>query len=295
MSKSLGNFFTVREILKKYEPEVVRFFIVRAHYRSPLNYSDKHLDDARGALTRLYTTLKNVPPGAASVDWNEPYAIRFRVAMDDDFNTADAVAVLFDLANEVNRDRSPRTSGILKALGATLGLLQDDPNDFLQGRSYVLRAETSQMQLMGHSPQVRIDYSPSKIDDLILQRSAARKLKNFAEADRIRDELQMNGIMIEDSRDGCAGWRKGTGLRLVHLDDLEDFQTELRRRGYRVEDFRIKEKVDVPPPSAEIYAIRGTLEFIYLPTGKKLTVQAGHGTAWIADIEEKMKNKYFEN
>ncbi|HRK77015.1 MAG TPA: cysteine--tRNA ligase, partial [Thiobacillus sp.] len=103
MSKSLGNFFTIREVLEKYDAEVVRFFILRAHYRSPLNYSDAHLDDARGALTRLYTALKNAPPEAAAADWSQPAALRFQAAMDDDFNTPEALAVLFELASEANR------------------------------------------------------------------------------------------------------------------------------------------------------------------------------------------------
>ncbi len=145
MSKSLGNFFTIREVLKKYDAEVVRFFILRAHYRSPLNYSDMHLDDAKGALTRLYTALKSITPpglplsgeesklpspirgggieGEGAVDWNEPHAKRFKAAMDDDFNTPEAVAVLFDLASEVNRSQSAQTAAQLKALGDVLGLL----------------------------------------------------------------------------------------------------------------------------------------------------------------------------
>ncbi|MDH4284351.1 MAG: cysteine--tRNA ligase, partial [Gallionellaceae bacterium] len=137
MSKSLGNFFTIREVLKKYDSEVVRFFILRAHYRSPLNYSDAHLDDAKGALTRLYTALKHIPSsihGAeGSVDWNELHAQRFKAAMDDDFNTSEAMAALFDLANEANRVQSQQLAAQLKALGATVGLLQREATDFLQG------------------------------------------------------------------------------------------------------------------------------------------------------------------
>ena len=102
MSKSLGNFFTVRDVLEKYDAEVVRFFILRAHYRSPLNYSDAHLDDAKAALTRLYTALKDAHRRKQRVDWNEPHARRFKEAMDDDFSTPEAVAVLFELANRVN-------------------------------------------------------------------------------------------------------------------------------------------------------------------------------------------------
>ncbi|HEY4645678.1 MAG TPA: cysteine--tRNA ligase, partial [Steroidobacteraceae bacterium] len=124
MSKSLGNFFTVREVRAKYDPEVIRFFIVRAHYRSPLNYSDQHLEDAKHALTRLYTALRGIDAEAGDVDWQNPYASRFREAMNDDFNTPEAVAALFELANEVNRTRSSSDAGLLKSLAATLGLLQ---------------------------------------------------------------------------------------------------------------------------------------------------------------------------
>src|SRR5262245_24735682 len=131
MSKSLGNFFTVRDILKKYDPEVVRFFILRAHYRSPLNHSDANLADAKGSLTRLYTALKDFS-GTPNVDWAEPHAARFKQAMDDDFGTPEAVAVLFELASRVNSGEK-RLAGQLKALGGVLGLLQRDPQQFLQG------------------------------------------------------------------------------------------------------------------------------------------------------------------
>ncbi len=132
MSKSLGNFFTVREVLRKYDAEVVRFFILRAHYRSPLNYSDQHLDDARSALGRLYTALKGTEPAPLRIDWTEPHAARFKAAMEDDFNSAEAVAVLFDLANEANRTHSSEHAGLLKGLGAILGILQRNPTDYLQ-------------------------------------------------------------------------------------------------------------------------------------------------------------------
>ena len=132
MSKSLGNFFTVREVLQKYDAEVVRFFIVRAHYRSPLNYSDQHLDDAKQALTRLYTALKGSDARVGPIDWDDPHAARFREAMDDDFNTAEAVAVLFELANELNRSRTAQHANLLKSLAAVLGLLEREPNAFLQ-------------------------------------------------------------------------------------------------------------------------------------------------------------------
>ena len=181
MSKSLGNFFTVREVLKKYDPEVVRFFILRAHYRSPLNYSDAHLDDAKAALTRLYTALKDSNSETA-VDWNEPHAKRFKAAMDDDFGTPEAVAVLFELANRVNSGEK-KLAGQLTALGGVLGLLQRDPNEFLAGKAedWILQA--------------------------IADREAARKRKDYAAADRIRKELADKGIVLED-KNGKTTWRR---------------------------------------------------------------------------------------
>ena len=188
MSKSLGNFFTVREVLAKYDAEVVRFFIVRAQYRSQLNYSDQHLDDARSALTRLYTALKGAPAQPADIDWNDAHAGRFRDAMDDDFNTPEAVAVLFDLANELNRGKSAGTAKLLKTLAGLLGLLQRDPDDFLRG----------------HLPP---GWTVEKVEALIAARAAAKKSRNFGESDRIRDELLAAGILLEDGPSGTA-WRR---------------------------------------------------------------------------------------
>jgi cysteinyl-tRNA synthetase len=195
MSKSLGNFFTIREVLKQYDPEVVRFFILRAHYRSPLNYSDAHLDDAKKALDRLYTALKSAASpstaggggarGEGFIDWNEPYAARFKAAMDDDFNTPEAVAVLFDLANEVNRTQSAEAAAQLRALGAVLGLLERDPTEFLQGAGS----------------------DDALIVEQIAARNAAKQAKNYAEADRIRKELLADGIVLEDSAAG-TNWRR---------------------------------------------------------------------------------------
>ncbi|WP_288639019.1 cysteine--tRNA ligase [Comamonas kerstersii] len=184
MSKSLGNFFTIRDVLKEYDAETVRFFVVRSHYRSPLNYSNVHLDDARGALKRLYTALSLVAPAEVAIDWAEPHAARFKAAMDEDFGTPEAVAVLFDLAGEVNRSKSPELAGLLKALGACLGLLQDDPQQFLQAGAAGVDAAAIEAQ--------------------IAARAAAKAAKNWAEADRIRKELLEQGIVLKDSPTGTT-------------------------------------------------------------------------------------------
>ncbi|WP_018411469.1 cysteine--tRNA ligase [Methyloversatilis thermotolerans] len=189
MSKSLGNFFTIREVLQKYDAEVVRFFILRAHYRSPLNYSDAHLDDARGALTRLYTTLKNVPPASCPVEWSSPAGQRFKAAMDDDFNTPEAMAVLFELSNEANRTADAQVSGELQALAAVLGLLGRSPDDFLKGRALAGGLDDAQ------------------IEALIVQRAEAKKARDFAKADDVRERLKQQGIVLEDSAGGTT-WRR---------------------------------------------------------------------------------------
>ncbi len=188
MSKSLGNFFTIREVLTRYDAETVRFFILRAHYRSPLNYSDQHLDDARQSLTRLYTALRDIPPLDIQIDWAHPHAARFKAAMDDDFNSAEAMAVLFELASETNKSRSVQDAALLRALGGVLGLLQNDPASYLQ-------ALTDSA------------YSAQQIDQLIADRAAARKAKNFAEGDRIRKQLLDAGIVLEDGAQGTS-WRR---------------------------------------------------------------------------------------
>ncbi len=188
MSKSLGNFFTVRDILARFDPEVVRFFILRAHYRSPLNYSDVHMEDAKAALSRLYTALEAAPAEAAAVDWSAPAAQRFKAAMDDDFGTPEAIAVLFELANEINRGR-PALGSLLRALGGILGLLQRDARAFLQGD----KGE-------GGMPAARIEA-------LIAERSAARKARDFARADAIRMELEGAGVVLEDTPT-VTTWRR---------------------------------------------------------------------------------------
>jgi cysteinyl-tRNA synthetase len=189
MSKSLGNFFTVREVLAKYDAEVVRFFIARAQYRSPLNYSDVHLDDAKNALTRLYTALKGWDVAPGPIDWSGPHAARFREAMDDDFNTAEAVAVLFDLANELNKSGARDDAQLLKSLAAILGLLSRESTAFL------------------HALPADVAVDAAQIDTLIAARAAARKTRNFAEADRIRKALSDLGVVLEDTAQGTI-WRR---------------------------------------------------------------------------------------
>ena len=206
MSKSLGNFFTIADVLERYDGETLRFFMLRTHYRSPFNFSDANLDDARSALRRLYTALDAVPPvpaldavppvpaldavpglAPASIDWSNPCAAAFHAAMDDDFNTPGAVAVLFDLVGEVNRHRRPADAALLKALGGVLGVLQQNPRSFMQAGSTLDEA---------------------RIQERIAARTAAKQERNFAEADRIRDELAAHGVLLKDSAQGTS-WVRG--------------------------------------------------------------------------------------
>lgn len=193
MSKSLGNFFTIRDVLQAFDAETIRFFVARSHYRSPLNYSDLHLNDAKGALRRLYTALAAVPApstvGAPHINFQaNAYAQAFAAAMNEDFGTPAAVAVLFDLASEVNRTHSPEWAGWLKALGGVLGLLQQDPQVFLQGGA-------------GAGDE------SARIEALISERAQAKAAKNYARADDIRKQLLAEGVVLKDSAQGTT-WER---------------------------------------------------------------------------------------
>ena len=193
MSKSLNNFFTIRDVLQTYKAEEIRYFMLNSHYRSPLNYSNESLDNARAALTRLYTALRDLPTGTVLV--NSDYEQRFRAAMDDDFNTSEAISVLFELAREINRVRQEDLSqaahlgATLKYLAGILGLLDEEAEAWLRGGS----------QTTG--------LSDAGIDSLIKQRLEARTQKNWAESDRIRDQLKAQGIILEDKA-GQTTWRR---------------------------------------------------------------------------------------
>jgi cysteinyl-tRNA synthetase len=186
MSKSLGNFFTIRDVLERYDGETLRFFMLRTHYRSPFNFSDHNLDDARNALRRLYTALDGLAAPDTPVDWLQPQAAAFRAAMNDDFNTPPAVSVLFELAGELNRTRALPTAALLKGLGRVLGVLQQSPRSYLQGGDAV---------------------DDTRIQALIAERAAAKQARDYAAADRIRDELAVMGVVLKDSAAGTT-WVK---------------------------------------------------------------------------------------
>jgi len=223
MSKSLGNFRTIRQTVgmpdqptdvatyqvNPREAEMLRFFIVRNHYRSAQNYAPDNLVDAQVSLDRLYQTLQNVPPRAdvVSPDWKQPEAIAFSEAMDDDFNSAGAVAALFELATQSNRTKDPAISAQLKALGAVLGLLQQDPSAYFQSPTrYTRRAIDEAGQ--GHAGSVEAAMSEQEIEDLIAARANAKQTKNFAEADAIRAKLKAAGIELDDKPGGLTQWRR---------------------------------------------------------------------------------------
>jgi len=195
MSKSLGNFFLIRDVLKSFDPEVLRFFILRAHYRSPINYSDAQLEEARAGLVRLYTALAQAPISNQPVDADSPWAKRFTDAMNDDFNTPEAIATLFDLASEVNRaqgEEKAQLANTLKGLAASLNFLQRDPTVFLQAGSRGGEA----------------DLSAEHIEEQIAARVAAKQSKDFAKADLIRKKLLEQGVVLEDKLGGITEWRR---------------------------------------------------------------------------------------
>ena len=210
MSKSLGNFFTVREVLKQYKPEIIRFFILSRHYRSPLNYSDEQLHDARTALTRLYTALRGCDGLNAGIDTD--YKARFEQAMNDDFNTPVALSVLFDLARELNTAKEAKQEKVhllvatLKQLGGLLGILQTSPDDFLQGR-HISIIGSAPLSLTASSA---MEYTSANevIEQQIQARLDAKKAKNWTLADQIRDELKAQGVILEDAPDGTTSWRR---------------------------------------------------------------------------------------
>ncbi|NCU79390.1 MAG: cysteine--tRNA ligase [Burkholderiaceae bacterium] len=194
MSKSLGNFFLIRDVLQQFDPEVVRFFMLRAHYRSPINYSDSQLEEARTGLVRLYTAINtNEQHASKNLEPVTQWVKRFGDAMNDDFNTPEAIASLFDLASEINRASNANTkqelSQTLKHLAGMIGLLQRSPNEFLQ------------------SGTPHTGMSPAQIEEQIAARHAAKLNKNFKEADAIRERLLNDGVVLEDKPSGTV-WRR---------------------------------------------------------------------------------------
>jgi cysteinyl-tRNA synthetase len=194
MSKSLGNFFLIRDVLKSFDPEVLRFFMLKAHYRSPINYSDTQLEEARAGLLRLYTALAQTPGEDQDLDPHHPWAKRFADAMNDDFNTPEAIAVLFDLTSEVNRAQGQEKqvlANALRSLGRQLNFLQRDPTTFLQSGTKAAGG-----------------LSAAQIEEKIAERVAAKQAKDFAKSDLIRKTLLEQGIVLEDKPGGLTEWRR---------------------------------------------------------------------------------------
>ena len=211
MSKSLGNFFTIREVLAKYDPEEVRYFILASHYRSPLNHSNEALDNAKAALTRFYIALNGMP--AADAPTNSDHEQRFNAAMDDDFNTPVAVAVLFDLVRDINSQKATDRAGatvlaaILRRLGGILGLLQADPVAYLQKPNVIEKRAEDNVSVSSSDSVRTITISNHEVEAMIAARLVAREAKLWAESDRIRDELKAQGVILEDSKGGTT-WRR---------------------------------------------------------------------------------------
>lgn len=211
MSKSLGNFRTIRATLaaddapneqasyavNPREAEMLRFFIVRNHYRSSQNYAPDNLFDAQSALDRLYQALLNVTPASCEIDWSDPAAQAFSSAMNDDFNSSGAVAVLFELATQTNRTGSPESAGLLRALGGILGLLQQDPAVYFRASTRYQRGSAERVQL-----------ADDQIEALVQERTQAKKDRNFERADAIRAQLQQAGVELEDKPGGLTNWRR---------------------------------------------------------------------------------------
>lgn len=218
MSKSLGNFRTIRQTIAQGEPladqsdyavnpreaEMLRFFIVRNHYRSPQNYAPDNLIDAQNALDRLYQALLNIAPDDSAIDWSSAPAQAFKAAMDDDFNTSGALAVLFELASEANRTRSAHSAGQLKALAGVLGVLQQDPAHYFQCATRYSAASLAQGGTSASSSELQV----AQIDALVEARVAAKQARDYAEADRIRTQLRDAGIELDDKPGGVTQWRR---------------------------------------------------------------------------------------
>lgn len=191
MSKSLGNFFTLRDVLNLYDPEIIRYFMLKSHYRSPLNFSYDNLLDAKNSLGKIYQTLRDYDLNADNcnideIDWSDRYAVNFKNAMDDDFNTSLAISVLFEIVTEINREKNSKLAKLLYTLANTIGLLTSNPQQFLQSG---------------------VELSAQVIEEMIIKRNQARLDRDFALSDKIRDELLSNKIVLEDSKNGTI-WRK---------------------------------------------------------------------------------------